>query len=232
MALLHNVGLQESADNVATMVRLSIDGTGCLASEDCGGNVVSGDSLHHHHLAVRSVMAIFRNVFAGDLKALTAKFQRLYSVNCIAGEIDKAGVTAVQSMFERMLFRDTDRSRQFEFHIRLCPPCDAYQPQCYIGLFSSAPVSLVSKPAKKKSQQRLTDSLNTRASEDLVCSGQTVAFFNRIRGQNVATRFLGLSDLADTLAPLVVKSMDWDAFIIELSGVSTPASTTSSVGWL
>jgi len=102
---------------------------------------------------------------------------------------------------------DQDRRKRFCLQVKLFYEGTASFNKD-VGTFSSRPIKVISKPARKKASAAHTD----------LCieSGSEIALFNRIRPQAGSTRYLTCSDSTFTCT-----ARDWCSFIITLVGGSS-----------
>ncbi|RKP02592.1 hypothetical protein CXG81DRAFT_17731 [Caulochytrium protostelioides] len=92
------------------------------------------------------------------------------------------------------------------------------QPLCAVSLsVTTAPLSVISKPAKARRQ--------CHVGENSLLSGDTVAFFNRVRSQTVSTRFLGIDARTGALVPTTTA---WQSFRIVKMGCDDAAAGSNA----
>lgn len=134
--------------------------------------------------------------------------------------------------------------KEFCFYTRLETPDAALH-----GIFRSFPVSLVSKPSKKRSNHSCPDAQSHKcprptASVEAICSGNSVALFNRLRNQTVSTKFLGVMVVEEEnkktksergqspVVHLVGKTSSWDSFVIVADEDDRLDASTNDCGHL
>lgn len=139
--------------------------------------------------------AKFGKLHVGSVSDPTNKVFRL-QVNLLRADLPGEEVKAA--------FRNT---QEISGPLRL--PCNAW------STFHSAPINVISKPARK--------SVRTRAASPAIASGSVVCLYNRLNSQTVRTKYLGVETGAiedvsqvEVARRLVARQDGWEGFSIEL----------------
>ncbi|KAJ3109324.1 hypothetical protein HDU97_007818 [Phlyctochytrium planicorne] len=102
-----------------------------------------------------------------------------------------------KAVFRQIFVSDSEQRRAFSLFIRIHSLDDEV-----MGTFRSEPIKVISKPSKKK---------QTKDPDLCLYSGSMISLFNRVRAQNVSTRFLS-SDVHGNHFEL--RSATWEAWYI------------------
>ena len=202
-----------------TKIHASTDATGIKFHEACGGVSSLIDSSDFSLSTLRNnnclrdadQLALFRAMFISDLSKvrsskssydhimLNRNFAKLFSdIGC-----QRAG-------------------KDFELHMRI-------NHGEHLGTFVSDTINIISKPSKKKVGSQRQSSLSTPTMKnrrsvgekttnlsELIHSGATVAFYNRLKSQTVSTKYLALNQNEGGSAyKPVAKSGYWQPFVIK-----------------
>ncbi|KAI3640592.1 hypothetical protein MIR68_001470 [Amoeboaphelidium protococcarum] len=185
--------------------------TGQLHADSCGGS----PSLLLHQMDLQipdepSVLAVFRNMHMNDVSQLNMGInQEEQDVRKHVGQILGPQLVAKQ------------QKKDFVLNFRLSD-----QKQGHMGTFQSQPMSLISKPSKRKfSSTKLAKKplspLTSQAAfgPDIIVAGSAIALFNRVKNQNISTRCLALEfNATEGRRVLVGKNVAWHPFQLQISG--------------
>ncbi|CAF1933228.1 unnamed protein product [Rotaria magnacalcarata] len=118
-----------------------------------------------------------------------------------------------------LFISDSDKRKHINLNVKMMYTAD-FRDSPYIGMFESRKIKVISKPSKKKQSVKNAESV-------CIQSGTKIALFNRLRSQNVSTRFLHV----DERNQFEASSHEWGSFYIHLVDNEEPCmeSTTFSV---
>ncbi|KAI3631053.1 hypothetical protein MIR68_010543 [Amoeboaphelidium protococcarum] len=202
-------GEEQDAKEVPS-VTTSPHHTGQLNADSCGGQ--PSLLLHQMDLQIpdeQSVLAVFRNMHMNDVSQLKMGInQEEQDVREHVGQILGPSLVADQ------------QKKDFVLNFRLSD-----QKQGHLGTFQSQPMSLISKPSKRKFSSKLAKKplspLTSQAAfgPDIIVAGSAIALFNRVKNQNISTRCLALEfNAREGRRVLVGKNVAWHPFQLQISG--------------
>ncbi|KAJ3114534.1 hypothetical protein HDU96_001996 [Phlyctochytrium bullatum] len=131
-----------------------------------------------------------------------AEVGRAMAVWAAAGRLPAAMEVArpkriLRAFFRQLFMSDSEMRKAFSLFVRIHAADHSV-----LGTFRSEPIKVISKPSKKK---------QTKDPDLCVNSGSLISLFNRVRAQNVSTRFLASSLNGDRLE---LRSATWEAWYI------------------
>ncbi len=182
-------------------------------------------------------VAIFKNIFAGDIQRLQSIFPSVQA-SCSqpsGSNLSKALAEFLYSVWGRRFNNKT--RKDFELYVRVDKDPNVSVARRQLGTFRSSPITLISKPSKKRivSSNSSSQSKNSRKhslrdptcihsskgfpiqNSDGIMHNTTVALYNRMKSQNVTTRCLGIHRVSSLTNPqFVAKSISWDPLVMSV----------------
>ncbi|CAF1343625.1 unnamed protein product [Adineta steineri] len=116
-----------------------------------------------------------------------------------------------------LFISDSDKRKHINLNIKMMYTND-FRDNPYIGMFESRKIKVISKPSKKKQSVKNAESV-------CIQSGSKIALFNRLRSQNVSTRFLHVNEGKNDFE---ASSSEWGSFYIHLVDNEEPCTESNS----
>ncbi|CAF1245678.1 unnamed protein product [Rotaria sordida] len=114
-----------------------------------------------------------------------------------------------------LFISDSDKRKHINLNVKMMYTND-FRDNPYIGMFESRKIKVISKPSKKKQ--------SVKNAELCIQSGTKVALFNRLRSQNVSTRFLHVDEKNQFHA----SAHEWGSFYIHLLDNEEPCMESNN----
>ncbi|CAF3414428.1 unnamed protein product [Rotaria sp. Silwood1] len=114
-----------------------------------------------------------------------------------------------------LFISDSDKRKHINLNVKMMYTND-FRDNPYIGMFESRKIKVISKPSKKKQ--------SVKNAELCIQSGTKIALFNRLRSQNVSTRFLHVDEKNQFHA----SAQEWGSFYIHLVDNEEPCMESTS----
>ncbi|CAF2576838.1 unnamed protein product [Rotaria sp. Silwood2] len=115
-----------------------------------------------------------------------------------------------------LFISDSDKRKHINLNVKMIYTND-FRDNPYIGMFESRKIKVISKPSKKKQSVKNAESV-------CIQSGTKIALFNRLRSQNVSTRFLHVDEKNQFHA----SAHEWGSFYIHLVDNDEPCMESNS----
>ncbi|CAF0723845.1 unnamed protein product [Adineta ricciae] len=115
-----------------------------------------------------------------------------------------------------LFISDSDKRKHINLNVKMMYT-NNFRETPYIGMFESRKIKVISKPSKKKQSVKNAESV-------CIQSGTKIALFNRLRSQNVSTRFLHVDEKNQFHA----SGQEWGSFYIHLIENEEPCMESTS----